>query len=68
MVPFSMSGGVTMIEVPFAYPDPQSMRTEAYGINNHGLIIGSYQDPSVEPNANGGMEDKALGFLAIPRE
>ena len=59
-------GVFTAIEVPFAYPYPQSMRTEAYGINNHGLIIGSYQDPSVEPNANGGIEDKSLGFLAIP--
>jgi hypothetical protein len=35
------------IEVPFAYPYPQSMRTEAYGINNAGHIIGSYQDPVV---------------------
>ena len=61
-------GVFTMIEVPFEYPYPQSMRTEAYAINNHGDIIGAYQDPSVEPDANGGIEDKALGFLAIPIE
>ena len=61
-------GAFTMIEVPFEYPYPQSMRTEAYAINYHGDIIGAYQDPSVEPDANGGIEDKALGFLAIPIE
>ena len=54
-----------MIEVPFEYPYPQSMRTEAYAINHHGDIIGAYQDPSVEPDANDGIEDKVLGFLAI---
>jgi uncharacterized membrane protein len=54
------------IEVPFAYPYPQSMWTEAYGINNAGHIIGSYQDASVEPDETGIIEDKPLGFVAIP--
>jgi uncharacterized membrane protein len=53
-------GQYTKLHVPF----PGAQGSSATAINKSGHIIGAYQDPSVDET--GIIEDKPLGFVAIP--